>query len=517
MDAQVAAQVRNTMKSFNEFKQKIEEATSWQDTSHLVAKSSKAQQAKYFQKFPDRKEFFQKKHPDMAHFDTSVKQSGMGPKVDPAKKAADAKISASAYGATRGLPTGDSTHHAVPTPAPTTSATKPATKPTPSATSKADRLATIAAKFSSSKKQKDIQRDFKRRMSGAVPIQSHGGYEDRYDVPNPGFHRYSEEVEHVQEGRMKDIDTNEKETERLKELEKQKQQEKKKVDEASMVGMPMTAAEKKRMADAAEADKKRKEEKKEVKEEADQLEENKFSYHMKLATKADMKGDNERKNYHMEKARNARLGMSSADIVKHKDLLDKYKTMKEEAEQIEEGEWSDFANKEAGKKKSWSDFANKIGRDRSSVRGKAVTNKVTKQLEKMHGSENVKRVKEDLDRVVPKEGTPVKVIGNVEHSGRKGRVVSSNKDGTFHVVQIGDKTHSFHGSNVQKVKEEVEQVDEASAQAKMNKMHKNLEAQHAGKVATWKDPEVLKAAKAKSPKKNLSQLYKQIGRKAWKQ
>ena len=513
------------MKSFNELKQKIEEATSWQDTSHLVAKSSKAQQAKYFQKFPERKEFFQKKHPDMAHFDTSVKQSGMGPKVDPAKKAADAKISASAYGATRGLPTGDSSHvmHTpAPKPAakptPTTSATKPAvkstpattTKPTTPATSKADRLATIAAKFSSSQKQKDIQRDFKRRMTGAVPIQSHGGYEDRYDVPNPGFHRYSEEVEYVQEGKMKELDTKRKEEERLKD---------KKVDEASMVGMPFTAAEKKRMADAAEADKKHKEEqeKREMKEEANQLEENKFSYHMKLATKADVKGDNEKKNYHMEKARSARLGMSSADIVKHKDLLAKYKTMKEEAEQIEEGEWSDFANKEAGKKKTWSDFANKIGRDRSSVRGKAVTNKVTKQLEKMHGSDNVQRVKEDLDRVVPKEGTPVKVIGNVEHSGRKGRVVSSNKDGTFHVVQIGDKTHSFHGSNIQRVKEEVEQVDEASAQAKMNKMHKNLEAQHAGKVATWKDPEVLKAAKVKNPKKNLSQLYKQIGRKAWQQ
>ena len=130
--------------------------------------------------------------------------------------------------------------------------------------------------------------------------------------------------------------------------------------------------------------------------------------------------------------------------------------VREEVEQIEEGEWSKFAN--AGKK-TWSDEADELK--------KQLINKITANALKKSYNRN------------------------------------PNDTSVRRVLDINKKLLK---------KEEVEQVDESSPQADESKLRKNFYAQHTGKVATWDNPELLKAAKAKNPKDNLSKIYKRIGR-----
>ena len=58
---------------------------------------------------------------------------------------------------------------------------------------------------------------------------------------------------------------------------------------------------------------------------------------------------------------------------------------------------------------------------------------------------------ETMDRKPNSEGVKVKVIGNVDKSGKTGIIVRSNKDGSFHVVEINGKEFSFQGSDLQPV------------------------------------------------------------------
>lgn len=70
------------------------------------------------------------------------------------------------------------------------------------------------------------------------------------------------------------------------------------------------------------------------------------------------------------------------------------------------------------------------------------------------------KMKEDLDQKFPDQGSRVKVIGKVQHAGKKGKLVSSGKDGRFHVVDIGGKHHSFHGSDLKLVEDSEEGSDD---------------------------------------------------------
>jgi hypothetical protein len=59
------------------------------------------------------------------------------------------------------------------------------------------------------------------------------------------------------------------------------------------------------------------------------LEEGTFKYHMDKAVAAHDRGDVNRKKFHLSNAKQARYALKSTDIPKHKDLLDKYKSMTE--------------------------------------------------------------------------------------------------------------------------------------------------------------------------------------------
>lgn len=115
----------------------------------------------------------------------SAGKTNVASKVDKAKKAESEKKSLQAYGATKGTATGG--EHG--------GGEKQAPEHKP--VGKEDRLKMIAAKFSSSNKQKELQRDQKKKMTGHHPIPS-SGYEGshRGETDYGGsFHRYSEEVE----------------------------------------------------------------------------------------------------------------------------------------------------------------------------------------------------------------------------------------------------------------------------------------------------------------------------------
>lgn len=78
----------------------------WQKGATVVKKMSKSGQSTYFKKFPERQDWFQKNHPDMAHFDKSVKQASMTG-TSSAVSAAREKASLKAYGATKGTKVGE--------------------------------------------------------------------------------------------------------------------------------------------------------------------------------------------------------------------------------------------------------------------------------------------------------------------------------------------------------------------------------------------------------------------------
>ena len=59
------------------------------------------------------------------------------------------------------------------------------------------------------------------------------------------------------------------------------------------------------------------------------LEEGTFKYHMDKAISAHDRGDTKRKEFHLANAKQASYSLKSTDIPKHKDLLDKYKSMTE--------------------------------------------------------------------------------------------------------------------------------------------------------------------------------------------
>lgn len=71
--------------------------------------------------------------------------------------------------------------------------------------------------------------------------------------------------------------------------------------------------------------------KKSVKESLD-LDEGTFVYHMNKAIDAHDRGDDKKKQMHLDNAKTARYSLKSTDIVKHKDLLNKYSQMREEFE-----------------------------------------------------------------------------------------------------------------------------------------------------------------------------------------
>ena len=63
-----------------------------------------------------------------------------------------------------------------------------------------------------------------------------------------------------------------------------------------------------------------------------ELDEATFVYHMNKAIAAHDRGDEKKKQMHLDNAKTARYTLKSTDIVKHKDLLDKYSQMREEVE-----------------------------------------------------------------------------------------------------------------------------------------------------------------------------------------
>lgn len=65
------------------------------------------------------------------------------------------------------------------------------------------------------------------------------------------------------------------------------------------------------------------------------LEEGTFKYHMDKAVAAHDRGDVNRKKFHLSNAKQARYALKSTEITKHKDLLDKYKSMTEDTENEE--------------------------------------------------------------------------------------------------------------------------------------------------------------------------------------
>lgn len=72
-------------------------------------------------------------------------------------------------------------------------------------------------------------------------------------------------------------------------------------------------------------------EKKPMKEESE-LDEGTFKYHMDKAIAAHEKGDAKKKAYHLDNAKTAQYALKSTEYAKNKDLMDKYKSMREETE-----------------------------------------------------------------------------------------------------------------------------------------------------------------------------------------
>ena len=72
------------------------------------------------------------------------------------------------------------------------------------------------------------------------------------------------------------------------------------------------------------------------KEDVEQVEEGTFKYHVDKAIAAHERGDDKKKEYHLDNAKTARYAMPTKDYAKNKDLLDKYKSMSEEVEQTDE-------------------------------------------------------------------------------------------------------------------------------------------------------------------------------------
>ena len=77
--------------------------------------------------------------------------------------------------------------------------------------------------------------------------------------------------------------------------------------------------------------------------EKEDLEEGTFKYHMDKAVAAHMKGDSKKALYHLDNAKTARYAMPTKDYAKNKDLLDKYKQMREEIELSENGDLDESA------------------------------------------------------------------------------------------------------------------------------------------------------------------------------
>ena len=354
------------MKSFNEFR--LDEASdeAWKKASHVVAARSSKGQAEYFEKHPERRDYFKAKHPEMTHFKndtdsgTSAAKAKSSPKVDTAKKAEAEKKSLSAYGATRGAPVGGD-HGGGNTSA-------PVAKP---GISRADAMKAIRDKLSSSSRQKELKSDQKKKMTGHSPTLDEPDDDQGYE--HHGFRHYSEELEQyvyapLQEGGFKEMDTNRQEDERLAALaaekkRKEEEQKKKQANEGyvAVKGMPFTAAERALMARFDAADKKRKEEeqkkkeqesnKKDVKEEA--IQEESLGDHAKLRAYADKRGGMDREDFHT--AANYIKSGNHADLKRQLDRMDTeprdkvldhvnkahwgklgYKPMYEEAEQVDE-------------------------------------------------------------------------------------------------------------------------------------------------------------------------------------
>lgn len=197
----------------------------WQKGAPVVKKMSKAGQASYFKKFPDRESWFKQNHPDMAHFDTSAKQGSIQ-KVDKAKLAARAAMSLKAHGATKGVATGGEggnaetphkdtiapltrdQHSAVQSAKRSAEAPAPAKKEAPKAAPAAkpvDRLALIKQIH---KKTQSAAGKQKRAAKFDVPTEDpDDAAHDDYVKQHYGMHHYSEEVEQVEEGKIQNIAT----------------------------------------------------------------------------------------------------------------------------------------------------------------------------------------------------------------------------------------------------------------------------------------------------------------------
>lgn len=186
----------------------------WQKGAPAVKKMTKGAQASYFKRFPDREDWFRQNHPDMAHFDTSVKQASVQ-KVDKAKMAERKRLSDLSVGATRGTATGGEGGNADAPPrdtiAPLTrdqhsaiqaakkaaeppKPQKPEKKPAaPKPLTQAERIAAIA-RFAR-KAQSPAKHD--------VPTFDPDDKDhDDYARAHYGMHQYTEEVE-LEEGKMK--------------------------------------------------------------------------------------------------------------------------------------------------------------------------------------------------------------------------------------------------------------------------------------------------------------------------
>lgn len=197
----------------------------WQKGATVVKKMSKSGQAAYFKKFPDRQEWFKKNHPDMSHFDTSAKQGSIQ-KIDKAKQAARQALSLKAHGATKGLATGGEGGNAEAPPKDTIVPLKPEqhsavqsakrTAEPPKATKVAkaepkaapaakpvDRLALIRA---AAKKSQSAAGKMKRAAKFDVPTEDPDDRtHDDYARDHYGMHQYTEEVQNVEEGKMKNV------------------------------------------------------------------------------------------------------------------------------------------------------------------------------------------------------------------------------------------------------------------------------------------------------------------------
>ena len=335
------------MKNFNQFIQKLDEA-SWESASHVVAKKTLKGQKDYFNKFPERVEFFQNKHPDMAYFSMSKKQSETTKKVDPATKKEKEKLSLAAAGGTEGG--GVSTTAAI----------------------KAQGAGAPKIYTDAEKKEYAKQHGLEVSSSGATAPKD-------------------------------------------------------KVKQNPLVAALMRSERQKKM-------------------------------------KQKMKSDISDK-------------FSAPEIEQHS---------LEEADQVNEVHIDpSFVATFGVAAGAYDHLVNPLIKKAKETALKKIAAYKKKKADQAKQPAEV-AVTEDLDRVVPEQGTSVKVVGNVEHSGKKGKIVSSNKDGSFHVVQIGDKTYSFHGSNIERIKEEAEQIEEMDKESSSSRGEEGLPLGREGTPITAK-------------------------------